>query len=229
MKKSNFNNYRFRCSQLGKLMVNSRSKKEKLSKTTQTFLTEIYVEEVFGRSYEIHNKFLDKGNYAEEDSLDLLTAVDKKFYVKNKNELSNKYVKGTPDVISPRLIIDIKTKWDLLCFAKENGTNKDYYWQLQGYMDLTKKKRAKLVYTLVNTPEHLIAQEVSREFYRTGVDDGSKEMADLEEKIRHNMTYDDIPQKLRVKKYDFRYNSDDIQKLYERIEIARDYLNNLSL
>lgn len=227
MKKVDFSNYQFRCSQLGKLMTNPRSKSELVSETTKSYLLEVYIAEVFGREYEIESKYLDKGNFAEEDSLTLVTNQLGRLLVKNKERLSNEYIAGTPDVIEKDSILDIKTSWNIFSFAKADGGNKDYYWQLQGYMWLTGKKQANLAYTLVNTPVHLIADEKSRRAYKAGIIDDNEALAELEAVIDNEMIFDDIPEEVRMKLFHFDYNEADIEKLKDRIEKARMYLNQM--
>lgn len=228
-----FSNYKFHCSSLGKLMVLPRSKKAReageLSKTTESYLMEVFIQEAYGRKYEIHNKFLEKGNFAEEDSLDLVTKNRKKLYVKNKKQLENDYITGTPDIILQDEVIDIKTKWDLLGFAKEKGDSKDYFWQLQGYMWLTEKIKAELIYTLVNTPEFLINREKTKVAYNEMIPDSSTEMVEMEKRIEHLMMFDDIEPEKRMKVFEFEFKNEEIELLKMQIERARNYLNSLSL
>lgn len=228
MNKKDFSDYKFRCSSLGYLMTNPRSKSEKLSETTKQYLLEIYIEEVFGRKYEPESKYLEKGNFAEEDSLDLVTRLENKIYIKNKETLENDFIKGTPDIINGDSIIDIKTCWDIWTFAKTDGTNKNYFFQLQGYMALTGKKKARLIYTLVNTPDHLIVSEKTRRMYKEMIEDGSEAMAEMEKEVEFNMIFDDIPESLRAKAFAFVYDEEVINLVYERVKSAREYLNSMS-
>ena len=228
MQKIDFSDYKFRCSALGNLMVNPRSKSELVSETTKSYLLEVYIAEQFKREREIESKYLDKGNYAEEDSLTLVTKQLDRLFVKNKDRLSNDFICGTPDVIQPNEIIDIKTSWDIWSFAKADGSNKDYYYQLQGYMWLTERVKARLVYALVDTPEHLIVAEKSRQAYRLGIMGDDKALDEMETKLDTNMTYSDIPEDLRVKIFEFDYDQNAIEDLKQKIVNARVYLNSLS-
>ena len=228
MNKIDRNNYKFRNHQLGKLMVNPRRKSEQLSQTTKSFLAEIYIKEVFGRERYITSKFIEKGLYAEEDSISLFTKVEKKLFVKNEKRLKNDYITGIPDIIHGRYVYDIKTKWDMLGFVLEDGKNKDYFWQLQGYMALTGKKKAKLVYTLVNAPEHLIVSEKNRRIYQEGINiDDHKAVAILEDDVEKNMMFDDVPEELRIKVFDFEFDEEKYKQLIERIQQAREFLASL--
>ena len=209
-------------------LIEKRDNSPRLSKTTMTYLKEVYIEEVFGRHKDLESKYLDKGNFAEEDSLTLVTNVEKKMYVKNKEELSNDFISGTPDVIEKDEIIDIKTCWDIYTFFDKDESNKDYFWQLQGYMKLKEYGKARLIYTLVDTPEHLIVSEKTRRTYKNLIEEGSKEMAEMEAEVELNMTFKDIPEKMRMKSFEFKYDKESMDILEGRIIASREYLSTLS-
>lgn len=200
---------------------------EKLSKTATTFLRSIYIAEVFGREEIIDSKYLEKGRYSEEASLDLLTKVDGKLYLKNQKRLENEFLTGEPDVATEDKVIDIKTCWDIWTFSAKDRCGKDYMWQLLGYMALTGKKRAEVVYTLVDTPVWLVARAVGKQSYLANLEEGSEAQIELEEQIEKNMTYGDIDPKLRVKRFDVEHSEERVERLQQRIEAARDHLNKL--
>jgi hypothetical protein len=231
MKKTNWNTYKFRPSSLGRLMTNGRSKSEPLGETTKAYLKEIFIEEMYGRKKDISNKFTEKGILTEEDSLDLVTKHYGKLFIKNKEKLANKFITGTPDIILPKKVIDIKSSWDIWTFANADGGNKDYYWQLQGYMWLTGTDVADLIYCLNNSPEHLIFDEQRHQMYRLGLVDqeGTEAFIAMENEVEHNMKFDDIPAEQRIKVFGFDYNPEDIERIKERVIISREYLSTLSL
>lgn len=222
-----FTNYKFRCSAIGYLMTEARDKNQALGETVKKYLQKIYIKEVFGREYDLESKFCDKGLLVEEDSIKLAEMhLNKKLLVKNKEQLQNEYLTGTPDLILADQVVDLKSSWNLETYASADGTNKMYYWQLQGYMALTGKTQAQLLYCLCDTPEHLIASEFNRQVYRTGYSPDSEEYVALEEEVRHNLTFGDIEPKLKVKSYSFGYDEEAVEKLYDRIEVCREYLTN---
>lgn len=225
-----FTAYKFRPSSIGQLMVDPRSKSESLSETTKSYLSGVFLDEVYGRRKEITSKFLEKGVEVEEDSLTLVTQTKNKLYIKNKNLIENDFVKGTPDIIDGDTIVDIKSSWDLFTFHKADVKDM-YYYQLQAYMWLTGKKQARLIYCLVNSPAHMIYQELRREAFKQGLADmeGTPEFAEMEAQVEKNMTFDDIPAKDRVKVFAFDYDSDTIHKMIARVESSREYLGGLSL
>lgn len=223
-----FSKYKFRCSGLGQLMVNPKNKKELLSVTTKSYLRDIYIKEIYGREKDTTSKYTEKGLYVEEDSLGLMQQYYNRLLIKNKKTYENDYIKGTPDIVIDR-VVDAKSSWDIFTFYDADGNNKDYSWQLLGYMCLTEKVEADLAYCLNNAPEHLIVDEKQRQMYKRGLigQEGNEKFIEMEAEIEKNMTFDDIPENKRIKVFSFNYDPEKITKLYERIEICRDYLSQI--
>lgn len=220
----NFSNYKFRCSGLSNLMVNSRSKSDPLSETTKTYLREIWIQETFNRQKpELTNAAVIKGTMVESDSLDLYQQVTGQTFFKNQKRLENDFIQGTPDVIAKDFILDIKSSWNIWTFASvdQKQATKNYFYQLLGYMWLTEKHQASLVYALVNTPDSITNEEIYKLTFKM-----SEEEA---EKHRVNYEFDDIDPKLKIKQFDFSFDGEVVEKLKERIIASREFLNGLSL
>lgn len=224
----NWSNYKFRCSQLGKLMVDARGK-DGLAETTKTYLKELYIKSAYGREKVIFSKYMEKGTEVEGQSRILATKVLGDYLGLNKEMFSNEYLLGVPDCIRLEEVVDLKSCWDIWTFASVDGTNKDYYWQLLGYMDTVGRKSSRLIYVLVDTPEHLIYKELRRLSFDNGTYEGTPEYDKLEQQVRKNLTYSDIEEKERIKVFNFEYSEEDVKKLYARIEVARDYLKSIQL
>ena len=218
---------KIRCSALGDIMTNPRSKSEEISKTALNKLIEIYIEERYDRSNEIFSKYLEKGIAVEEQSITLLSQFDGRFYAKNEDNIQNDWLTGTPDIITDE-VIDIKSSWDIFTFhrAKNADIDKSYYYQLMGYMDLTGLEKARLVYCLVDTPNHLIESEKSRLAYKTGVDDRN-ELQKLEKQTEKMMRYSDIPIKERIHIFEIKRDNEVIDSIHERVELCRKIYNQL--
>ena len=202
-------------------LIEKRGDKE-LSKTTKGALIELWIEEKYGRSKEIFSRYLDKGIAVEDDSITLLSSLDVAFYQKNEERYENEWLTGTPDIVSP--LIDIKSSWDIFTFfkAKHEPINKDYEYQLQGYMDLTGADQARLVYCLVNTPEHIVDKENNYLPYKTGLDPNNT--FELQMAVEDLSVYDDIPEAERT--FEFLVKRDDnlINQIHERVELCRDWV-----
>ena len=235
-----FSKVLFRCSSIGNLMTEAKTKEDKqagkLSETSKTYLVDIYVSNKYGRNNEFSNKYVEKGLMVEDDSITLYSRIKKDFFKKNEDMLSNQYLKGTPDLYigetiqEAEKIIDIKSSWDIYTFFRtiSKALNKTYYWQMQGYMALTGAKSATLAYCLIDTPEVLINDEKRRMMYKMGVATEVNELyLEACKLIDYNMTYDDIPLKNRLLEYHIDRNDEDIDLMYYKITKAREYLQEL--
>ena len=148
---------KIRCSALGKIMTNARSKSEVLSKTCKTYLQELAIEEMYGIKKEFSSRYTDKGIEVERESIDLVQDnCDFGFMYKNEEHFENDYLTGTPDVNTDNILLDVKSSYDATTFPwfEEEIPNKDYFYQLQGYMALTKKRKSILAvsYTHLTLP-----------------------------------------------------------------------------
>jgi hypothetical protein len=221
-----FKNYKFRCSGLRNLMVDSRSKKDPLSETTKSYLEELWIKEVYGNEKIITSKYMEKGTAVESDTLDLIAEVTGETYFKNSDFFENEYINGTPDVVENGFILDVKSSWDIWTFMKvdERKAEKDYYYQLLGYMWLTGKTKSQLVYGLTDTPFWIEDREIDK-LKGLGIIDSPEQ----ERTARLNYRYSHVEKEKRIKRYHFDFNEELQKKLIERIQAAREYMNSLSL
>jgi len=218
---------KIRCSALGKIMTNARSKSEVLSKTCKTYLQDLAIEEMYGIKKEFSSRYTDKGNKVEEQSIELAQEVlDLGFMHKNEEHFDNDYLTGTPDVNTKDILLDVKSSYDgtTFPFFAEEIPTKDYYYQLQGYMALTGKCKSLLVYCLVNTPIEVVEDEVRRQHWKNYLIDESEELRQ-EVEAKHN--FDHIPKEKRIKTFEVAYDEEVVQAIYKRIEECREYYNTL--
>lgn len=232
----NFDNHLFRPSMLGDLMSNAQGKKDtkslsELGETAKGKLLEIFIEKVYGRTKDVTNKYMEKGTMQEEESMTLYSRVTGEIFFKNKETLRNEYFVGTPDIIHADYILDLKTSWDIHTFFKTklNPINKNYICQLNAYMDLTNKDSAKLVYTLVNTPENLIEDEKKKARWRLSVIDEDNDPAYIAavHEIEKNSRFDDIPMEKRYITFELQRDQELIDSMKARVQIWREILNML--
>lgn len=191
------------------------------------------------------NKYLSKGLYGEEDSIDLISyRLGGKLIVKNKERKSNGYITGECDV-NDKKVHDAKSSWDLETF--ENAELSSLYkWQLKSYCWLYKKDEAELDYCLVNAPEHLILAEKQKLFYAmNSPGDDNDKYIELRQQIERNMIFDieafkkdypnydfdntdlnfSIPKCLRIKSFEVSLEKGDVENIKRRVKLSRDYLN----
>ena len=123
---------------------------DKLPSGAITKLEEIFNHVFWGRRKLIFNKYLEKGNMNEEDSLDLYSQVDGISYWKNDEFFDNGLVCGTPDNITEELLRDIKSNYEFDTFKKAEMTEL-YSWQIKSYLWLTGKRNGACVKIPNNT------------------------------------------------------------------------------
>jgi hypothetical protein len=216
-----------RCSSLGKLMIEPRSKSEVLSQTAKSYIEDLFNELEFGYRKEFSSRYTDKGLEMEDEAIQFASEqFDWEFVVKNTERFTNDYITGEPDINTDSLLADIKCSWSLDTYPmfEAEMKNKDYYWQLMGYMWLTGKTEAELVYCLMNTPLQIVEDEVRRAHWKAGLID---EDIDLRHEVQTKHNYDNIPSKLRVKRYIVERDEKAIEKIIEKVEIAREYYKML--
>ena len=155
----------FRCSSLGKLMTEPRSKSETLSMTAKSHIRELAAQEIFGVEFEISDKKIEKGNAVEPKSIALFSRVRGVPAIKNTKRFNDDFLTGEPDLIIPGVRgVDLKSAWSLATFPispedVETSQRNMYEWQMRGYMKLTGLPEWEIAYAIVDTPEKLIGYE----------------------------------------------------------------------
>lgn len=155
---------RFRCSSIGKLMTEPKTKAEgPLSVGAKTYIRSLVAQELFGVDFEVSSRAMEKGNACEGNSIDLLNSVRGLSLVKNADRRSDEFITGECDLfdLAARRGHDLKTSWSLATFpiAVVDCEDKLYEWQMRGYMRLWDADSWEVNYAMVNTPENLIGFE----------------------------------------------------------------------
>ena len=196
-------NFKCRASALGKLMTSPRSKSETLSQTTKSYLEEWVKEQIYGVKKQINSKYIQKGLALEDTAIEFYSvAENKSFMIKNLDHFEDDFFTGTPDCIFEDVVYDFKTSWDCYTFPLfDEVPDMGYYYQLQVYMHLMGLKKAKLVYTLQDTPDYLTYEE--------------------------SVSYSHVENKYRIKEFDIDYDSQVIETAKDKIIECRDYVKEL--
>lgn len=201
-----------------------------LSETAKSHIEDIWLRKNYQYKETVITHELIKGIVCEKESIELLIENDSEYREKNKQSFKNEYIHGEPDVILSEIIEDVKNSWSLRTFFNAELSD-DYYWQGQGYMDLTGKKKYKLTYVLSDTPPEIVTKEINWQMAKLSyaVTDGYFDKDKIAEQIRKNHTFSHLPIEKRIKVFEFEYNESDINKLYKTIDAARIYYNSISL
>lgn len=218
--------FKIRCSAIGQIMTDPRSKSDLLSKSAMTYCENWLTEQIYGRRKTIQSKQMLKGILVEDAAIDLIAEMmDYGMLFKNEQYYENEFMTGTPDVILPGLTIDNKSPWDAFTFPlyEDELPEKDYYWQGIGYMHLTGAKQHKVCYTLMNTPDSLIEKEMRSYCFDNGMD-----MEELDrDEFRSRYTYDEVDKKYRLRTFSFNYSEDDVKRIENRVNQCREYIQKL--
>jgi len=217
----------FRCSSLGKLMTDPRTKSETLSETAKSYIQDLFKERELGIYKEFSSRYTDKGLEMEDEAIQFASEVlNWDFVVKNETRFNNEWITGEPDINTDSLLADIKCSWNGSTFPLFDETlkNKEYYYQLQGYLMLTGHDTSELVYCLMNTPLQIVEDEIRRQHWKLNLIEEDLEVRDAVQKM-HN--FDHIPNELRVKRFIVQKDEAAQQKIKERVEVAREYYQQL--
>ncbi|HHZ96154.1 MAG TPA: hypothetical protein EYN67_11510 [Flavobacteriales bacterium] len=193
-----------------------------LPKGARSYCENWIKEQVYRRQKEFTSKYTDKGNFTEQWSLDWININKLTRFSKNEESFNNEWMTGTPDIVSEEKVIDIKNSYDFPTFPLfDYGiTNKDYYYQLMVYMELTGRKKAELIYTLNDLPHHLIEGEARSQAYRQG-----GEWQDHFEDCHKRFTYGEIEDKYKIKFFPLEYDAAVIEQIKSRVGMCRAYIN----
>ncbi len=223
-----FPEFKIRCSKISDIMADPTKAEiadgKTLSKGCMTYLDEWIGNLVHESETELTSKYLDKGNIMEDDAIDMLADyLDAGMFVKNTEFFENEYTTGTPDVKTDILIADAKCSWVSKTFPmlKTVLPDKNYDWQVLGYLDITDRKKGIIAYCLLNTPLHLIKSAATSWCYKNGYE--GLQQAILDKYIK-NMTYDNIPRKYRISTFEVIRNDARIESIHKKVIDCRKYI-----
>lgn len=174
-----------------------------LSAGAKTYLKNWAREYLLGFHEVITSKYMEKGLIVENESIALYNRRFFTSYAKNTERRQNDWISGECDIFTGAKIIDTKSSWSRATFplTAEDGHDRDYEWQLRGYMWLWGVGEAEIAYCLVDTPEELIRYE-------------QRELHEVE----------DIDERLRVTVVPYLRDTALEQKITRKVQAARNYL-----
>jgi hypothetical protein len=208
-----------RASQMHMLFTDARKKGE-LSETTKRLAHSIIAQSL-GGTKEVTSVYIEKGVVSEQAAIDYLNYVFETDLKKNNKQFVSDYMSGTPDVITENKIIDIKCSYDIethIANFVQEEIPKQYYYQLQTYMELCGLPSAEIVYILMPTPEHILQKQARALEYK---------YADYEtclnELLKQNEAILNLPAHLRIKSYLVPHDVNFLKEFFERYEKFCEY------
>ena len=199
----------------------------KLSAGAKTYIESVWYGQKFDFEKQFTNKFVQKGNQVESDSIVQLRKLGI-WGVKNEENFSNDWIKGTPDISvkNPSCIIDTKNVYypDGLGFFEDEPIN-DYVWQIHGYNFLTGNTIGFIAKILMNPPADILEKEVWN-YWKAGYNKGRPtEQFALE--IEDYFNFERLPIQDRVKLFKIETTTDHIEIIKKWTDLGREYMAEL--
>lgn len=226
---------KIRCSALGLIMTNPRSKSETLSKTAQSYIEELFMELEYGVVFKVSTPATRKGNDVEPDSLAFankmmsLGLTDEELQDNTQIYRHNDYVHGSSDLETNELVIDVKNPFTIKNFPMfcREIPNKHYLDQMQGYLWLSGKQKGAVVYTAMPSPDEIIYDAIRREHWVEMPFWNGDENEAIVEEVTNAHTFPDVEEENRIRIWEVERSEERIEQIKERIELCRDYYNQL--
>lgn len=206
-------------------LIEKRDAKPQLQDGAKTYLQTWMKEQLYNRTKEFSNQYTAKGILCEPAAIQFVSEMMGYGLIeKNTERKENEWLTGECDLNLFGIVEDIKNSWDVFTFPlfATELPEKDYYYQLQGYMWLYGKHNAAVNYCLIDAPEEIIDQVARSVSYQAG---NTEVDFDLYEEVRVKMTFSDIPNELKLKRFEFDRNETVIQAIKERVELCRIYVS----
>lgn len=212
--------FKIRCSAIGKIMSNDL----RITQGNATYLKTWLKEKLYQREKSFTSKYCDKGNINEDESIEFIGKILGLTLEKNTQDKENEYFTGTCDILQPKMIIDVKNSWDCFTFPlfEEVTPNKDYIYQLQGYMDLYNRSEAKLIYTLTDTPLSVLSYDITQY-----MKDHEVNYSEAEQRVLSYHTYSNVPDNLKYKEFIIKKDEETIEKIKNKVKVCQLYINQL--
>lgn len=224
--------FRVRASQLGQIMTESRKKGE-LSQTAKNAVLMQWLNDKYGYEERVYSDAMRKGIELEDDAIQLWSNVandgqrrvnsDWRRILGTQVYYENDYVHGTPDIVLPDSVEDIKCSQNLRTFFTSELT-KDYEYQLRAYMWLTGTKTARLIYCMMPDPAWMIGSKFNQVFYCVPEERREDEQKHI---VKQQSIIISMPAEERVRVFTIKHDDTIIEQIKERIQDCRNFYKSL--
>jgi hypothetical protein len=199
-----------------------------MSDTVKSCILKTYLAEKYGFRRVITSPEITKGLLREDEAIALYGEVKGLFLMKNEIHFENDYIKGTPDALDTisglDTVLEFKTSYDFESFflMDREKALKNYFWQVMGYMRLTGRPTARLVFVYLPPTEADIANELYRISFT--FPEGTQRFIEIESQLRSNASID-LTSEERIKEYIINFDEGLAIEIERRVELAGNYLN----
>ena len=217
------------------LLLSKENAKPTLSDTAKSFIEKTWLFNEKGFYEELTSKYVEKGNFNEEESILLVSEVESNFYEKNTERKTINHITGEADIIcyidGKKVIKDVKSSWSPMTFM--NGDlNTIYEWQLRTYLYLYDADEAHLHYVLTDCPPHILENEKWKLRNKYGIlDDENPIMQRLFKQLEQNLIFSNgnYTKEERVKTFKITRCKEKEELLLSKIPMAVEYYNSITL
>lgn len=244
--------FKIRASALSEIMSEPKVKSDILSVSCKTHLNNWVDENIFKRKKDVKTWAMQKGTEKETEALIIVNKFLGTKLKKDSRHFENDYSTGHIDIDhkEERTVYDIKICETFSTFPRfKEKLEKNYYWQMQGYMDFVGYDKAIVIKVLVNSPIWQIKQLIKSSYFgllnKYGETNQVMEAEHMEDikNIFSQHVFDDtievmteqgetykltesmiIPTELRVKCFEVKRCQEDIDKIHPRVLECREFL-----
>ena len=207
-------------------LIEKRDAKPCLQAGAKTYLQDWMKEKLYGKTKEFSNQYTAKGILCEPAAIQFVSEMMGYGMIeKNTERIENEWMSGECDLNLSDTVEDIKNSWDIFTFPlfADKLPESDYFYQLQGYMELFGKNKAAVNYCLIDAPEDIIDQQARKISYAAGCTEVDLELHD---EVREKLSYTNIPNELRLKRFEFERDDTVIQAIKDRVVLCREYIES---
>jgi len=207
-------------------LIAKRDAPPALQDGAKTFCREWIKEQaaLYNRRKGFSNRYTIKGNECEQAAIDLSARImGYGMVIKNIAYHENEWIIGQCDMLLPHIVEDTKCSYDQTTFPlfATEIPDKDYVMQVNGYADMLGKELMAVNYCLMDTPDII----VDKTAYYRAKDLGMDEVpADLWDEVKEEMTFSNLPDWLRFKRFEFKRDDVLIKAVHKQVELCREYI-----
>lgn len=205
-------------------LIAKRDSEFKFGSTAMSYIRDCWLRDMFDYDEPVVTNEILKGLMCEEEAINLLAAhVPGSFRFKNSDSFEDSHFTGTPDIIpDDDWVEDLKCSWSLRTFVETQKPDPIYYAQGQVYLALTGRRYFRLAHVLVQTPEEIVQEERKRFYFRFNCDESNPHYIEAVSKVdRMHNAVKLVPEKDRIKLFEFQRNDAFIANLRSKVELAR--------
>jgi len=217
------------------LLLSKENAKPMLSDTAKSFIERTWLFNEKGFYEELSSKYVEKGNFNEDDGIILVSEIENSIYEKNAERKTIGHITGEADIVCTingvKVIKDIKSSWSPMTFM--NGDLSTIYeWQGRAYMYLYDADEFHLHYTLTDCPAHILENEKWKLRNKYGIlDDENPIMQRLFKQLEQNLIFSNgnYTKSERVKTFKITRDKEKEELLLSKIPMAVNYYQSITL